>query len=146
MVALFQTTTFRRYEQFFALWGTDWVFGSQNCARSWKGVVHNIRRLTRVVQQESTLHLVLRLRGGIIEPSLKALASKFNCDKMICRKCYVRPSPPFARSGDLQMSRPASHPVLPTAERRNVATPTNSDQRRSSSERCVIGRLGWPGD
>jgi hypothetical protein len=42
--------------------------------------------------QESTLHLVLRLRGGIIEPSLKALASKFNCDKMICRKCYVRTS------------------------------------------------------
>lgn len=41
-------------------------------------------------KQESTLHLVLRLRGGIIEPSLKALASKFNCDKMICRKCYVR--------------------------------------------------------
>ena len=40
--------------------------------------------------QESTLHLVLRLRGGIIEPSLKALASKYNCDKMICRKCYVR--------------------------------------------------------
>ena len=40
--------------------------------------------------QESTLHLVLRLRGGIIEPSLKALASKFYCDKMICRKCYVR--------------------------------------------------------
>lgn len=39
--------------------------------------------------QESTLHLVLRLRGGIIEPSLKALASKYNCDKMICRKCYV---------------------------------------------------------
>ena len=33
--------------------------------------------------------MVLRLRGGIIEPSLKALASKFNCDKMICRKCYV---------------------------------------------------------
>ena len=32
---------------------------------------------------------MLRLRGGIIEPSLKALASKFNCDKMICRKCYV---------------------------------------------------------
>ena len=35
---------------------------------------------------ESTLHLVLRLRGGIIEPSLKQLAQKFNCDKMICRK------------------------------------------------------------
>lgn len=39
--------------------------------------------------QESTLHLVLRLRGGIIEPSLKALASKYNCEKTICRKCYV---------------------------------------------------------
>lgn len=42
-----------------------------------------------ISQQESTLHLVLRLRGGIIEPSLKALASKYNCEKSICRKCYV---------------------------------------------------------
>lgn len=32
------------------------------------------------VNRESTLHLVLRLRGGIIEPSLKALASKYNCE------------------------------------------------------------------
>ena len=43
--------------------------------------------------QESTLHLVLRLRGGIIEPSLKALASKYNCDKMVCRKCTSSPLP-----------------------------------------------------
>lgn len=35
---------------------------------------------------ESTLHLVLRLRGGIIEPSLMALARKYNAEKMICRK------------------------------------------------------------
>lgn len=35
---------------------------------------------------ESTLHLVLRLRGGIIEPSLQALARKYNQEKMICRK------------------------------------------------------------
>ena len=49
-----------------------------------------MKRAADWVQQESTLHLVLRLRGGIIEPSLKALASKFNCDKMICRKCYAR--------------------------------------------------------
>ena len=33
------------------------------------------------------------LRGGIIEPSLKALASKYNCEKMICRKCYARLPP-----------------------------------------------------
>ena len=42
------------------------------------------------IQKESTLHLVLRLRGGItIEPSLRILAQKYNCDKMICRK-YIK--------------------------------------------------------
>ncbi len=35
---------------------------------------------------DSTLHLVMRLRGGIIEPSLQILARKYNQDKMICRK------------------------------------------------------------
>ncbi|QLG74089.1 hypothetical protein HG535_0F06010 [Zygotorulaspora mrakii] len=45
------------------------------------------------IQKESTLHLVLRLRGGIIEPSLKALASKYNCEKAVCRKCYARLPP-----------------------------------------------------
>ena len=38
------------------------------------------------IQKESTLHLVLRLRGGVIEPTMKLLAQKYNCDKMICRK------------------------------------------------------------
>merc|ERR1712146_184007 len=42
------------------------------------------------IQKESTLHLVLRLRGGIIEPSLQALARKYNCEKKISRKCYAR--------------------------------------------------------
>jgi len=45
------------------------------------------------IQKESTLHLVLRLRGGIIEPSLQALARKYNQDKKICRKCYARLHP-----------------------------------------------------
>ncbi|NXH40828.1 RL40 protein, partial [Dicaeum eximium] len=45
------------------------------------------------VPSASTLHLVLRLRGGIIEPSLRQLAQKYNCDKMICRKCYARLHP-----------------------------------------------------
>merc|ERR1712080_66356 len=31
------------------------------------------------IQKESTLHLVLRLRGGIIEPALRQLASTYNC-------------------------------------------------------------------
>jgi hypothetical protein len=35
-------------------------------------------RDTLDIQKESTLHLVLRLRGGIIEPSLKVLANKYN--------------------------------------------------------------------
>merc|ERR1712185_852935 len=42
------------------------------------------------IQKESTLHLVLRLRGGVIEPSLVVLAKKFNQDKKICRICYAR--------------------------------------------------------
>ncbi|MCP9259028.1 Ubiquitin-60S ribosomal protein L40 [Dirofilaria immitis] len=45
------------------------------------------------IQKESTLHLVLRLRGGIIEPSLRQLAQKYNCEKQICRKCYARLPP-----------------------------------------------------
>ena len=40
------------------------------------------------IQKESTLHMVLSLRGSITEPSLHQLAQKYNCDKMICRK-YV---------------------------------------------------------
>jgi large subunit ribosomal protein L40e len=42
-----------------------------------------------VFHSESTLHLVLRLRGGIIERSLMALARKYNQEKMICRKYAV---------------------------------------------------------
>ena len=42
------------------------------------------------IQKESTLHLVLRLRGGIYDPTLEKLAKSNNCDKMICRKCYAR--------------------------------------------------------
>merc|ERR1712065_69015 len=42
------------------------------------------------IQKESTLHLVLRLRGGIIEPTLQALAKSYRTDKKICRKCFAR--------------------------------------------------------
>ncbi|XP_032984554.1 ubiquitin-60S ribosomal protein L40-like isoform X1 [Rhinolophus ferrumequinum] len=40
-------------------------------------------------KEASTLHLVLRLRDGIIKPSLSQLAQKHNCDKPICCKCYA---------------------------------------------------------
>ncbi|XP_044934415.1 ubiquitin-60S ribosomal protein L40-like [Mustela putorius furo] len=41
-------------------------------------------------QEESSLHLVLRLWGGIIEPSLRQLTQKYNYDKIICCKRYAR--------------------------------------------------------
>ncbi len=72
------------------------------------------------IQKESTLHLVLRLRGGgrgtiAIEPSLAALARTYKCEKMICRKCYA-----------------TLPPRLPTAERESAVTTPTSDPRRSS--------------
>jgi large subunit ribosomal protein L40e len=99
------------------------------------------------IQKESTLHLVLRLRGGLIEPSLKALgtledakksqrltiaASKYNCDKSICRKCYAR-LPPRAtncrkrKCGHSNQLRPS------TCFRCLLWTPTNPKQRRRSN-------------
>jgi len=45
------------------------------------------------IQKESTLHLVLRLRGGVYDPTLAALARTFNCEKKVCRKCYARLPP-----------------------------------------------------
>eukprot|EP00918_Siedleckia_nematoides_P083643 GHVU01183346.1.p2 GENE.GHVU01183346.1~~GHVU01183346.1.p2 ORF type:complete len:132 (-),score=19.76 GHVU01183346.1:730-1125(-) len=47
------------------------------------------------IEQESTLDLLLRLRGGggQMEPTLAALAQKYNCEKMVCRKCYARLPP-----------------------------------------------------
>ena len=30
------------------------------------------------------------ISGGIIEPTLAAIARKNNCEKIICRKCYAR--------------------------------------------------------
>jgi ribosomal protein L40E len=34
-----------------------------------------------------------RIAGGIIEPTLAAIARKNNCEKLICRKCYARLHP-----------------------------------------------------
>ncbi|KAF2870714.1 ubiquitin/ribosomal protein [Massariosphaeria phaeospora] len=48
------------------------------------------------IQKESTLHLVLRLRGGIIEPSLKALASKYVQLRQDDLPQVLRPPPPRA--------------------------------------------------
>ncbi|KAM0872774.1 hypothetical protein ACQ4PT_038504 [Festuca glaucescens] len=49
------------------------------------------------IQKESTLHLVLRLRGGsrggypqYLAIDLRILAQKYNENKFVCRKCYAR--------------------------------------------------------
>ncbi|XP_037583832.1 ubiquitin-60S ribosomal protein L40-like isoform X2 [Cebus imitator] len=44
-------------------------------------------------KEESTLHLVLRLQGGIIEPSLCQVTQKYSCHKMICHKYCARLHP-----------------------------------------------------
>ena len=49
--------------------------------------------VTYSVNSLATYPIICSLRGGIIEPSLKVLASKYNCDKQICRKCYARLPP-----------------------------------------------------
>nr|GEX18430.1 ubiquitin-60S ribosomal protein L40 [Tanacetum cinerariifolium] len=57
----------------------------------------NKKHLSDTLSVESTLHLVLRLRGGGIKPPEDcylpfqlALARKFNQHKQVCRKCYAR--------------------------------------------------------
>ena len=35
----------------------------------------------------------INLCGGVIEPTLAAIARKYNCEKIICRKCYARLHP-----------------------------------------------------
>ena len=111
------------------------------------------------IQKESTLHLVLRLRGGAIDPTLANLAKKYNCDKMICRK-YVpaaattaaaaaaaadaaTPPSPEAPAAALARAatRPAAVPTLP------CRPPSLSDERArgaagargSASAACCAG-------
>ena len=41
----------------------------------------------------SDLVLELELCGGVMEPTLVALAQKYNWEKKVCRKCYARLPP-----------------------------------------------------
>ena len=42
------------------------------------------------VSEAATIEVLFKMAGGVIEPTLAALAKKYNCDKMVCRKCYAR--------------------------------------------------------
>ena len=45
------------------------------------------------LSEEATVEMLFKIAGGVIEPTLAALAKTYNCDKMICRKCYARLPP-----------------------------------------------------
>ena len=45
------------------------------------------------ISSETTVEMLFKMAGGVIEPTLAALAKKYNCEKMICRKCYARLPP-----------------------------------------------------
>ena len=92
------------------------------------------------IQKESTLHLVLRLRGGIIEPSLKMLAQvclhlfiSTSCLSFLSYRICV-----ILSSRNTTVTRWSAVSAMPvcllvpsTAERRSAVTRTNSDPRRS---------------
>jgi large subunit ribosomal protein L40e len=42
------------------------------------------------VEAGCTLHMLPRMVGGVIEPSLVVLAKKYNQEKKVCRICYAR--------------------------------------------------------
>mmetsp|Transcript_81482 Transcript_81482/g.136366 ORF Transcript_81482/g.136366 Transcript_81482/m.136366 type:complete len:127 (+) Transcript_81482:62-442(+) len=56
---------------------------------------HELQDDTPVGEVSSaSLRLLMRMRGGVMmEPSLQVLARKYNCDKLVCRKCYARLPP-----------------------------------------------------
>uniref|UniRef100_A0A453CYI4 Ubiquitin-like domain-containing protein n=3 Tax=Aegilops tauschii subsp. strangulata TaxID=200361 RepID=A0A453CYI4_AEGTS len=76
------------------------------------------------IQKESTLHLVLRLRGGSrggypknLEPNLRILAQKYNENKLACRAMHAYPPGP------------------PTAVRRSVAITIRKKKRVTTNLR-----------
>ncbi|PHJ18160.1 ubiquitin-60s ribosomal protein l40 isoform x1 [Cystoisospora suis] len=89
-----------------ACWGPDSVKSSQRLGRghtlffadamlapvSVCGLTFSPFYIVAWMYRASVLQ-VLRLRGGIIEPSLALLAQKYNCEKKVCRKCYARLPP-----------------------------------------------------
>lgn len=64
------------------------------------------------IQEGSTLHVVLRLRSGIIEPLLMILDRKYNRGKIICHELHTW-----------------LHPIARNSGRKNVDTPTALDQK-----------------
>lgn len=85
---------------------SDSVLNFKNAVQDSEGIPAHMQRLVLAgkdlngstlgecgVIPGSSLELKLTVEGGVIEPTLQALARKYNCDKQICRKCYARLPP-----------------------------------------------------
>ena len=92
------------------------------------------------IQKESTLHLVLRLRGGIIEPNLQALARKYNTDKMICVRCARRRGLRVTGGGQ-GTARSARGPARAAAGGRSRCRPLSWSPRRRRARRAPAAAL-----
>ena len=92
----------------------------------------------RLISAESTLHLVLRLRGDIIEPSLKVLASKYNCDKQIAAS--VRHAQGPRREEEEEEGEEARE-----RREREGRQETGGDQKRGNlpAEYGVLAKTSW---
>ena len=90
----------------------------------------------RLISAESTLHLVLRLRGGIIEPSLKVLAPKYNCDKQIGTRRAAQGGGRGGRGGRRRGEG---------ATREGGETGNRGDQKRGNlpAEYGVLAKTSW---
>ncbi|ORY62489.1 ribosomal L40e family-domain-containing protein [Pseudomassariella vexata] len=84
----------------------------------------------------------------MIEPSLKMLASRYNCDKMICRKCYAR-LPPRAtncrkrKCGHTNQLRPKKKCVCEQTLSDPLITNSSDLQAEVNNSRRLLRLWGW---
>jgi hypothetical protein len=131
MAALFQTTTSRRYEFAASKWVRSLMLENVIGIRMRRKQGHNSGLIGMFYRNRlstwSSVSVVVSSshRSRLLPPSSTAI--RWSAESAT----YVSQGVSWDLTRRLIRNRPVSLPVLPTAERRNAATPTNSDQRRS---------------
>merc|ERR1711972_1001318 len=64
------------------------------------------------VERGATLHMLPRVLGGVIEPSLVVLAKKYNQEKKVCRMCAPQPDVPPHVPPHMPPACPIVEPLL----------------------------------